>query len=353
MSTPPTPDEAQRLAARLVVIGFDGTSPTLAAEQLVARGVRGIILFARNAGPRAEVAATVAACKALAAPEPLLVCIDQEGGNTARLSRANGFDPPPAMREVAAAAGGGVASAAAAAAAVGARLAVDLRPIGIDMNLAPVVDVDSNPLNPVIGPRSFSREPAVVGACGAALAQAMQAGGVAACAKHFPGHGDTESDSHHDLPVLRHGLERLRAVELPPFAAAARAGVAAVMTTHVVFDQIDAGVPATMSAAAVTGLLRGELGFDGVVLSDCLEMAAIAAFHEIGEAAVKAVDAGVDLLLCCHEPARQNRVIDALAAAITEGKLSMERVKSAHERLDRLFAEFVRPLPATAAPSQA
>ena len=349
----PDDETAERLAARLVVIGFDGASPTAAARLLVKRGVRGIILFARNAGPRAAVSSTVAACKAMApAGEPLLVCVDQEGGNTARLSRADGFDPPPSMREVttqaaARACGAAVdAAAATAAAAVGTRLAADLRPVGIDLNLAPIVDVDSNPANPVIGPRSFSPEPAVVSACGAALVAAMQDRGVAACAKHFPGHGDTDADSHHDLPVLRHGLARLREVELPPFAAAARAGVAAVMTTHVVFEQLEPGVPATMSTAAVTGLLRGELGFEGVVISDCLEMAAIASFFEIGEAAVQAVSAGVDLLLCCHEPDRQNRVVDALTAAIAEGRIGMERVKAAHARLDRLFADFVRPHPA-------
>ena len=213
---------ADSRAARLVVIGFDGPTPTPEVAQLIARGVRSIILFARNAGPRAAVSATATACKALTS-EPLLVCVDQEGGNTVRLT--DGFDPPPPMREVGE--GGPVA-----AGLVGARLAADLRPVGIDLNLAPVVDVDSNPNNPIIGPRSFSREPATVGACGAALITAMQAGGVAACAKHFPGHGDTETDSHHDLPVLKHDIERLRSVELPPFRDAVAAGVAAVMTTH-------------------------------------------------------------------------------------------------------------------------
>jgi len=255
-----------------------------------------------------------------------------------------------------------------AAGLVGARLAADLRPVGIDLNLAPVVDVDSNPNNPIIGPRSFSREPATVGACGAALITAMQAGGVAACAKHFPGHGDTETDSHHDLPVLRHDIERLRSVELPPFRDAVAAGVAAVMTTHgvavssiacancaidasvclcpgaVVFEALDPGVPATMSEASVSGLLRNELGFQGVVISDCLEMDAIAKFCgcEIGEAAIRTIAAGVDLVLCCHEPARQHRVIDALAEAIASGRLSAERIDSAHRRLDKLFASFVR-----------
>jgi beta-N-acetylhexosaminidase len=281
---------------------------------------------------------TISQVKRLAG-DPILVCVDQEGGATVRFT--DGFDPPPAMREV----GKGGATLAGV---VGRRLANDLRPVGIDLDLAPVVDVDSNPRNPVIGPRSFGTTAAIVAECGAAMIVAMQSGGLAACAKHFPGHGDTDLDSHHDLPVLRHELARLREVELPPFKAAIDAGVAAVMTTHVVFESLDPGVPATMSASAVDGLLRGELGFDGVVISDDLEMAAIADLPaiggDLGEAAVRSVLAGVDLVLCCHREDRQHRVIDALADAITSGRISEDRVLASHRRLDRLFDRFVRPV---------
>ncbi|MCP4835827.1 MAG: beta-N-acetylhexosaminidase [Phycisphaera sp.] len=327
-------------AARLLCIGFDGPVPTPEARDLVRLGVRSVILFARNAGSRVEVAATIARVKALATDptDPILVCVDQEGGGTVRFR--DGFDPPPSMREVGL---GGVDSASE----VGTRLAADLRPIGVDLDLAPVVDVDSNPANPVIGSRSFGRDPGEVGRCGAALVQAMQSGGVAACGKHFPGHGDTDSDSHHDLPVLRHGMERLDLVELPPFRAIIEADVASIMTTHVVFEALDPGVPATMSRPAIDGLLRENLGFDGVVVSDDLEMAAIADLPELrgdlGEAAVRAVDAGVDLVLCCHEPTRQRRVIEALAGAIDSGRLGEDRIAAAHRRLDRLFDRFVRP----------
>ena len=326
-------------AARLVCIGFPGSSPTKEVAELVEQGVRSVILFARNAGDREQVARTISEVKALArgAEDPILVCVDQEGGKTVRFR--DGFDPPPTMREIGDQGPG-------AAAEIGSRLAADLRPVGIDLDLAPVVDVDSNPANPVIGSRSFSRDPDVVAGCGVALVESMQAGGVAACGKHFPGHGDTDSDSHHDLPVLRHDRDRLDGVELPPFRAVIEAGVAAIMTTHVVFEAIDPGVPATMSRAAIDGLLRTELGFDGVVISDDLEMAAIADLPELGgdlgEAAVRAIDAGVDLVLCCHEPERQRRVIEALAAAIESGRLDERRISDAHRRLDRLFQGFVR-----------
>ena len=214
--------------------------------------------------------------------------------------------------------------------------------VEISESLAPVMDVDSNPANPVIGPRSFGSEPGVVSVCGAAMIDAMQSRGLAACAKHFPGHGDTDLDSHHDLPVLRHGMDRIRQIELPPFEAAIKVGVAAIMTTHVVFDAIDPGVPATMSRAAIEGLLRGELGFEGVVISDDLEMAAIAESTEVGEAAIRTVEAGVDLLLCCHRPDRQRRVIDALADAVVAGRLTETRIDESIRRLEVLFHAYVQ-----------
>ena len=332
-------DSTTARAARLLCIGFPGTRPTRELEELVELGVRSVILFARNAGERDQVAETISSIKALARDpaDPILVCVDQEGGETIRFRE--GFHPPPFMREVG-------AQGPESAARIGAALAADLRPVGVDLDLAPVVDVDSNPANPVIGRRSFGRDPDLVGRCGAALVQSMQAGGVAACGKHFPGHGDTDSDSHHDLPVLRHDRGRLDLVELPPFRAVIEAGVAAIMTTHVVFEAIDPGVPATMSRAAIDGLLRQELGFDGVVISDDLEMAAIADLPELegdlGEAAVRAVEAGVDLVLCCHEPQRQRRVVEAIADAIASGRIDEPRIADAHRRLDRLFIDFVR-----------
>ena len=207
-------------AARLLCVGFHGHEPSNALRELVDFGVRMVILFERNVTDRGHVASLVGQIKALS-EEPILVCVDQEGGNTSRLK--HGFSPPPTMREIGQEGPG-------RAAEVGEHLAGELRGVGIDLNLAPVVDVDTNAENPIIGTRSFSDNPEHAGECGAALIRAMQAGGVAACAKHFPGHGDTEQDSHHELPVLHHDMERLRSVELRPFQAAIRAGVASVMT---------------------------------------------------------------------------------------------------------------------------
>ncbi len=324
-----------RDAARLVAVGFDGTGITPELRGLIDLGVRSVILFARNAGTPAEVATMVAEIRT-ATPEPILFCIDQEGGRTVRLT--DGFATPPEMREI-----GGIGPHAAQD--VGRILAEDLRAVGIDLDLAPVVDVDSNPDNPVIGPRSFGADPARVSECARRFIEAMQAAGVAACAKHFPGHGDTILDSHHDLPVLPHDRDRLERVELPPFRASIAAGVACIMSTHVVFEALDPGVPATLSPACIDGLLRTELGFEGVVISDDLEMAAIAELPsiegDIGEAAVRSIEAGVDLVLCCHRPDRQRRAVEALIAAVDSGRISIDRLEASLRRLDHLFDRYV------------
>lgn len=303
---------------------------------MLAEGVGGVILFARNATSAAQVSALSREVKRAAAEcgrAAPFVSIDHEGGRVVRAR--DGFTAVPEMRKIGAA-------GPAEAAWVGALFAQELRAAGIDVNFAPVVDVDSNPANPVIGARSFSHDPVRVGECASAFIRAMQAGGVAACAKHFPGHGDTHVDSHLDLPALPHGLERLKSIELPPFRAAIAAGVASVMTAHVVFEALDPGVPATMSARAVSGLLRGELGFDGVIFSDDLEMKAIADRMDFGEACVRALEAGCDCLLVCHELGRQRAAIAAIADAMRSGRLPRERIAPSHARLDALRSAYVR-----------
>ena len=205
------------------------------------------------------------------------------------------------------------------------------------------MDVDTNPANPVIGDRAFSRDPEAVGRLGAALAQGLPSEGVAACAKHFPGHGDTSQDSHKDLPRLPHALERLRAVELPPFRALARAGVAAVMTAHVVFEALDPRRPATLSPE-VMRLLREEAGFQGCAVSDDLEMSAVAAHFPLEEAAPGAVLAGVDALLVCHRAEVQHRAIDLVRGAVEDGRIPRERLAEARGRVAELL-RYAGPAP--------
>jgi beta-N-acetylhexosaminidase len=226
---------------------------------------------------------------------------------------------------------------------VGRLLAYEVRAMGFDWDFAPVLDVDTNPKNPVIGDRAFSTEAGEVARLGVALATAMEQAGVASCAKHFPGHGDTTQDSHHTLPRLPHTLERLRKVELLPFRAYAQAKLASVMTAHVMFDALDPSVPATMSEKVLTPILRSELGFMGVLVSDDLEMKAIADHYSVEEATVRGVLAGVDLFLVCHHAQVQRRAIEALARAVETGRVPHERIDEAHTRLDLLAQRFYRP----------
>ena len=322
--------DAEALVRPLLWIGFDGRIPTPEAARLVHQGVSGVILFARNVGTPDETRTLIRELKAVA-PGPLLLSVDQEGGRVARLTE--GFSRFPALREIGDRTPDEVRE-------IGRSLGAEVRGAGFDINLAPVVDVDSNPANPVIGDRSFSRDPEVVARLGAAMIEGLE-GHVAACAKHFPGHGDTDKDSHYDLPRLAHGLERLRTCELVPFKAAVAARVSCVMTTHVVFDALDPGTPATMSAAAVR-LLREEIGFHGVCVSDCLEMKAISEHFGSGSAAVRAVAAGVDALLVCHTAEAQHEVIAHLAAAVVDGIIPEARIAEARGRLEALATRHAR-----------
>ncbi len=316
--------------AGLLCVGFDGLSPTPEVLELVRRGVHGVILFGRNVESAEQVAELSAALKR-AAGRPLLVSIDQEGGRVARLRARHGFTELPPMRAL------GETGDERTAFEVGALLGRELRAVGIDQDYAPVVDVDTNPLNPVIGDRSLGRDPELVGRMGAALARGLQSSGVAACAKHFPGHGDTSQDSHVDLPRLPHSLERLEAVELAPFRALSRAGVASVMTAHVIFEALDPVRPATLSPI-VMQLLRGSCGFDGPALSDDLEMKAVSAHFPLEEVVPGAVAAGVDGLLVCHHPDVQNRAVDLLRRAVEQGSLPAGRLDQARGRLARLMS---------------
>jgi beta-N-acetylhexosaminidase len=320
-----------RDVAGLFVVGFEGASPSAEVLELVRRGVGGVVLFARNVTDAdAEAVAALVAELKRAAGGPLLVAVDQEGGRVARLRAAQGFTELPPMRAVGATGDEGLAFE------VGALLGRELRAVGVDQDYAPVVDVDTNPANPVIGDRSLSRDPAEVARLGAALARGLQSAGVAACAKHFPGHGDTSQDSHHVLPRLPHALGRLREVELVPFRALAAAGVASVMTAHVVFDALDPARPATMSPP-VMRLLREECGYRGCVVSDDLEMKAVADHFPLEEVVPASLAAGVDQLLVCHRADVQHRAIDLARAAVESGRVGRDRLAEARARLEALL----------------
>jgi beta-N-acetylhexosaminidase len=317
---------------QMVMCGFDGTTPSESILRLIRDyRVGGVIYFRRNIGTAAEVAELSRSLRevhdALGGP-PLWIAVDQEGGMVARIDR----DATVVPGNMALGAAGKPEYAYEAARISG----VELRQMGINLNFAPCVDVNNNPANPVVGVRSFGEDPELVAALGAAAVQGFQEVGVSACTKHFPGHGDTAADSHHELPLVPHGRERLEQVELPPFRSAIEAGVDAVMTAHVRFPAWEpSGVAATLSPAILSGLLREELRFDGVVVTDCLEMNAISQTVGVGRGAVLAVAAGADMVLVSHREDRQVEALESLYAAALSGELPMERIDEAVARIVR------------------
>jgi beta-N-acetylhexosaminidase len=224
-----------------------------------------------------------------------------------------------------------------------ARIAADLRDVGVDLDLAPVVDVNSSDDNPVIGTRSFGADAGLVARHTGAWTRGLQEGGIAACAKHFPGHGDTTTDSHLALPVVDVPADVVRNRELQPFRAAVEAGTACVMTAAIVVPSVDPDNPGTFSASLLQGVLRGELGFDGVVVSDALDMAGASAETGIPEAAVRALVAGCDLLCLGSDtdPALVEQIVSEVVSAVEEGRLTEERLSDAAARVDALADAWV------------
>jgi len=304
---------AQDQPGQLLFCGFEGTGVPDDLAALIAAGrIGGVILFARNIENPEQVRALTTELHGLAPEEaPLMLAIDQEGGRVQRL-REPWTEWPP-MRVV------GDRDEVTLTEEIARALARELGDLGIQLDFAPCVDVDTNPDNPIIGDRSFGRTPERVSKHAAHFIDAMQRAGVAACAKHFPGHGDTATDSHLELPRLDHGLERLRRIELPPFRAAVEAGVASIMTAHVLFPALDAERPATL-APEVMRLLREELGYEGVVFSDDLEMKAVADHYSPQDLVTGSLAAGVDALLVCRSASLRGEV---LAQLETLGRASL------------------------------
>jgi len=226
---------------------------------------------------------------------------------------------------------------------VGQALATELLACGIQCNFAPVVDVATNPKNPVIGDRALSDDPEAVGRLGAALIRGLQQAGVAATAKHFPGHGDTSLDSHHELPVVDHSPGRLEDVELRPFRKAVEAGVALVMTAHVLVRELDPERPATLSPRLVDGLLRKDLGFGGVVVTDDCEMGALAKRWRPAEIAVLAAQAGCDLVQFCARPDAQVEALEGMIRAAESELIGWVAMDEACARIRSLKQRFLLP----------
>ncbi len=331
------------LCGQLIVGGFDGVVLAPEMKQALADGRRGgIILFKRNL-PSVQAAHEITSTAVDAARDelPPFVGVDEEGGRVRRLPAPVMSLPP--MRTLGKI--GDVELVRRAALLLGRELAA----IGFNLDFAPVLDVDSNPKNPIIGDRAFAADPDSVARYGRAFADGLAKGGVLACGKHFPGHGDTDKDSHVALPVLRHDKARLDAVELPPFRAASHAGIPTLMSAHIVLSEIEAGVPATLSHRVCTGLLRNELGFRGVLFSDDLEMRALSDNYEIAESAVGAIAAGCDALLICRDFELQEAALEALVQRAEQDTSFASRCRQALARSLAVRRQTPpRPLPSVA-----
>jgi beta-N-acetylhexosaminidase len=334
--------DIRRQIGQLAIAGFAGESIPPDLRSLAREfDLGGIILFARNVVAPEQVAEIARDAQGMARELPLWVSVDQEGGRVARLKAP--FTVWPPMMTL------GRSGDVELAARFARALAAELKAVGISLDYTPVLDIHTNPKNPVIGDRALAERAEDVARFGRAIITTLQGAGIAACGKHFPGHGDTSTDSHHDLPLIEHPPDRIENVELVPFRAAIDAGVASIMTAHILIPAYDEERPATLSPTIVDGLLKRTLGYGGLVLSDDLEMRAIGARYGIPEATVNAVAAGCDAVLMCgasQEP--QAAALEALIHAVEDGTLPMKRVEDAltrHRKVKERFLAGVRPAP--------
>jgi len=344
-----------RDVGQLLWIGFEGTALDADLERRLAAGQAGaVILFRRNVPERPgqgggpaelDVGALVSLNQSLhaagaSAGERLLIAVDQEGGRVQRIGAPATRWPP--MQRLA-----GLADEPAESLArrIGETMGRELAALGFDIDFAPVLDVHTNAANLVIGDRAFAREPDAAARRALGFADGLASAGMLSCGKHFPGHGDTLQDSHFALPSVSHALDRLRQVELVPFARAASRGIPMIMTAHVVFEAVDPGVPATLSRRILGDILRGELGYRGVVIGDDFDMKAIAEHAGVAEAAVRAIEAGCDVLLLCRDRGHQELAFEALARAGERSPAIRARIGDAAAAVRRLKRHPPAPRP--------
>jgi beta-N-acetylhexosaminidase len=330
------PADPAALARGVIGVGFTGTTPATAPlEALRAFGPGALILFARNVGTTDELRELVGALRTISSPPPLIT-VDQEGGRVERIQ--HGVAALPSAMAVGATGDVGLAEK------LGTLLGRDLARLGINVDLAPVADLSLQPRSVVVATRAYGDDPERVGAFAGAFAHGLERAGVAATVKHFPGHGSTAEDSHVALPRVTADAETLRSRDLVPFRRAiADRAASIVITAHVVIEAFDPDRPATISRNVLTGLLRGELGYDGIVATDCLEMDAIAGTIGTVRGAVEALKAGADLLLISHKLELAREAADAIAAAVREGEIPLARLQEAYARVSTLRERLAKP----------
>jgi beta-N-acetylhexosaminidase len=326
-----------RLAEAILIPPFPGLSAPGWMLDALGRGLAGVTLFGQNISTPDQVSALTAILRSAVPGDDPVIAIDEEGGDVTRVAYADG-SPYPGNAAL------GAVDDVALTQAVYRAIGADLAALGINFDLAPCADVLGTADSPAVGTRSFGADTGLVSRHTAAAVAGLQGACVAACTKHFPGHGRTGTDSHEAIATIEGGLADLRLVDLPPFEAAIRAGTLAIMPSHLRVPELTGDLPATVSAAAITGLLRGELGFTGVIVSDALEMRATRDTFGIPGAAVLAVAAGTDLLCLGRDGSEDDylAVRDALVAAVRDGALDGERLEEAADRVARLRGGLAR-----------
>ncbi|MGH9821407.1 MAG: beta-N-acetylhexosaminidase [Pyrinomonadaceae bacterium] len=314
---------------QILMVGISGSELSAVEKDAFERHrFGGFILFSHNCVRPAQIRSLCRSLWKVSKKLPPFIAIDQEGGRVHRLPEPLTHFPAAELL--------GRTGQPELAYRVGRATAAELALLGVNLDFAPVLDVNSNPKNPLIGNRSFGSQPQHVTPMALACARGLRDGGIIPCGKHFPGHGDTEKDSHLDIPIVDRPLDQLRTTELPPFLHACQNHIEALMTAHVVFNCLDAAVPATLSPRIITDLLRKEMAYEGVVFSDDMEMKSISDHYSEEEGALRCVRAGVDVLIYCHDMAKAIRIFDLFCREAKLDKALAARIAESYRRIIRL-----------------
>ena len=316
---------------QLIIAGFDGITVNDELQSLILeKYIGGVILFSKNVESASQVVALNNEIKEInkVNKSPIFISVDEEGGLVSRMPSE--FKDIPTNSDIAKYDDEDLSYN------IGKVIGEEISSLGFNMDFAPVLDINSNPDNPVIGNRSFGDNEAIVSKLGIATMKGLKDSNIIATVKHFPGHGDTSVDSHVGLPVVENDLERLKSFELVPFQKAIDEGVDMVMVSHIMLPKIDENDPATLSKTIVTDILRKDMNYNGVVVTDDMTMGAIINNYDIGEAAVKSINAGVDIVMVCHQYENVTKVIDAIKEAVNNGSITEERIDKSVERILKL-----------------
>jgi len=321
---------------QLVIVGLDGFTLDNNINNLIKEHkVSGVILFSKNVDNPNQLISLTNSLKTKNSQNkiPLFISVDEEGGRVSRMP--TGIKKLPSNETI------GKNNDSILSYNIGEIIGEELKTFGFNMDFAPVLDINSNPNNPIIGDRSFGSSPSIVNKLGIKTMEGIMDNNIISVVKHFPGHGDTAVDSHLELPVVKKDLTKLNAFELIPFKEAIKNNADAIMVSHILLNKIDPAYPASMSKTVITDILRGTLNFTGVVITDDMTMAAIIKYIDIGEAAVKSFNAGSDILLVCHEYDNQLKVINSLKTAVKNKVISENRLNESVYRILKLKEKYI------------